>query len=63
MGSKFIHSTLRGLERRPMLAALIFYWIALGAAALLLAWAVRQDPRVHLPYLAGIPAEISWVSS
>ena len=58
MAAKIIHSSRRGLEGRQMLAALIFYWLALGAAALLLALAIRQDPRVRLPYLAGVSAQV-----
>jgi hypothetical protein len=39
-----------------LLAALIVYWIAIGAAALTLAFAVRRDVTTecgtYLPYLA-----------
>ena len=56
MSARFIHMSFSGLERRPLLAALIVYWIAIGAAALILAFAVRQDATsergAHLPYLA-----------
>jgi hypothetical protein len=56
MSAKFIHMSFSGLERRPLLVALIVYWIAIGAAALILAFAVRQDAAceggTHLPYLA-----------
>jgi hypothetical protein len=45
-----------GLERRPLLVALIAYWIAIGVAALTLAFAVRRDATTecgtYLPYLA-----------
>jgi hypothetical protein len=40
MGSKTI--SLCGAECMPMLAAIILYWIALGAAALVLALAVGR---------------------
>jgi hypothetical protein len=56
MSARFIHMSFSGLERRPLLAALIVYWIAISAAALILAFAVRQDAAcergAHLPYLA-----------
>jgi hypothetical protein len=56
MSARFIHMSLSGFERRPLLAALIVYWIAISAAALILAYAVRQDAAcergAHLPYLA-----------
>jgi hypothetical protein len=56
MSARFIHMSFSGLERRPLLAALIVYWIAIGAAALILAFAVRHDGAsergAHLPYLA-----------
>jgi hypothetical protein len=64
MSARFVHMTFSGLERRPLLAALIVYWIAIGAAALILAFAVRQDAAsergAHLPYLAMLaPGESS----
>ena len=56
MSARFIHRGFSGLERRPLLAALIVYWIAITAAALTLAFASRGDTTcergVHLPYLA-----------
>jgi hypothetical protein len=56
MSARFIHMSFSGLERRPLLTALIVYWIAIGAAALILAVAVRQDAApergAHSPYLA-----------
>ena len=64
MSARFIHMSFSGLERRPLLAALIVYWIAIGAAALILAFAVRQDAAsergAHWPYLAMLaPGESS----
>jgi hypothetical protein len=64
MSARFIHMSFSGLERRPLLAALIVYWIAIGAAALILAFAVRQDAAsergAHWPYLATLaPGESS----
>jgi hypothetical protein len=56
MSARFIHMSFSGLERRPLLAALIVYWIAIGVAALTLAFAVRRDATTecgtYLPYLA-----------
>jgi hypothetical protein len=56
MSARFIHLSFSGLERRPLLAALIVYWIAITAAAVALALAVRGgtacERGVHLPYLA-----------
>ena len=64
MGARFMRMSFSGLERRPLLAALIVYWIAIGAAALILAFAVRQDAApergTYLPYLAMLaPGESS----
>ena len=60
MSAKFIHMSFSGLEHRPLLTALIVYWIAIGAAALILAFAVRQDAAcergAHLPYLVMLAA-------
>jgi hypothetical protein len=60
MSARFIHMSFSGLERRPLLTALIVYWIAIGAAALILAFSVRQDAGSergpHLPYLAMLAA-------
>ena len=56
MSARFIHMSFSGLERRPLLAALIVYWIAISAAALILAFAVRQDANSergsYFPYLS-----------
>jgi hypothetical protein len=56
MSARFIRMSFSGLERRPLLVALIVYWIAIGAAALILAFAVRRDAAceqgARLPYLA-----------
>jgi hypothetical protein len=58
MSARFIHMSFSGLGRRPMLTALIVYWIAIGAAALILAFAVRQDAAsecgTHVPFLAAL---------
>ena len=63
MSARFIHMSFSGLERRPLLAALIVYWIAIGAAALILAFAVRRDAAsergAHWPYLAMLAPEES----
>ena len=68
MSARFIHMSFSGLARRPMLAALIVYWIAIGAAALILAFAVRHDAAcergVQLPYLARLaPRESSTMTT
>ena len=56
MSARFIHMSFSVFERRPLLAALIVYWIAIAAATLTLAFAVRPDTTcergAHLPYLA-----------
>jgi hypothetical protein len=58
MSARFIHMSFSGLERRPLLAALIVYWIAIGAAAAIVAFAVRRDVTpergVQWPYLANL---------
>lgn len=68
MSARFIHMSFSGLERRPLLVALIVYWIAIGAAALILAFAVRRDAAgdgvARLPYLALLaPRESSAATS
>ncbi len=59
MSAKFIQISFSGLWRRPMLAAIMVYWIALCAAALILALAVRLDAGAHLPHLALAAPKIS----
>jgi hypothetical protein len=55
MDAGFIHVNLNGLERRPILVAIMMYWVALGVAGLILmlAFAVSRGPGAHPPYLAG----------
>ena len=56
MSARSFHMSSSGLGCRPLLAALIVYWIAIAAGALTLAFAARQDAAsgcgAHLPFLA-----------
>ncbi len=56
MSARFIRMSFSGLERRPLLVAVIVYWLAIAAAALTLAFAARLDTTCELgeqsPYLA-----------
>ena len=64
MSIRFIQTSFSGIERRPLLAALIVYWVAIGAAILILTFAIRQDASssgrgAHACCLASLSAKES----
>ena len=59
MVAKSIDVSLSSLDRRPMLAAILLYWIALGLAASILAFAIRQAAGGYPPPLALAPTVLS----
>jgi hypothetical protein len=68
MGTKFIPHCLNGLQRRAMLTAMIVYWIALSAGAVVLMFAGRHDERDSArvprpPYLVSITPQVSPITT
>jgi hypothetical protein len=60
MGAKFIHWNRSSLARRPMLAAILIYWIVLGVAALILTFTAHRGAVGYRPYLAAVaPSALS----
>jgi hypothetical protein len=60
MGAKFIHLNWSGLARRPMLAAILIYWIVLSIVALILAFTAQPGAVAYRPYLAAMaPSALS----
>jgi hypothetical protein len=59
MVTKFIHLGLSGLERRPMVAVIMVYWIALAMAALSLGFALRDDAGARAPYLPAVASLVT----